>query len=1033
MTDPAESSRALILHRHAEDLSQALVVRGPRGDSSAAMSDVAAVSESVTSDIASPQPAPGGSSKRQSSTWKGKRPAKSGFSGGAVGSGAAPNGQRNGGAQRQSYQSRETQNTSGARRNQPVDNRGSNRFPSVAEQHEGSESSDVRQHPPRHQRQDYVYTEPRTNPAQQPGDDGRAPTRQQGSGRPLEERLNRKTPYREPVQADPGPSAYFPPGNFYSSYPGLQHPQAPMTIPPQTAPPQAPLQRTAEAQKIAEKAMELALLGKLKDELKSVEASIVARHEKLEMALELHASQLKESDAERQAQRAKEMEELVRRMDQKFEILLKEKLGPIYELRGDLESAKKDLDFQTKLRQGQDLKLEELTRKLEHLEAVLKEKSDRDAGLRTKQAMEAISAAKRELESELDITRKFMEGERKELRAMVTEACEMEERVRKAMEDAKSRADASKMSYEDDVRTLEEIRQLTKNMTATARGVEDVADQAFKGVGEAKKMLAEIHKATEAAKEEAEGAKEEAEKSRKTVAEVKGTLQHIERDARSFHETAAEVKRVAEESKDGMYEIERVLRETRRFADLAQRSAEEATLATEQAKITTDNANIAAEQAKRSSEEAMKTATEARRMANEAAGYKGPSGGPTPLRPGVPMHPGWTPPEELPPGFGPLFTGPAAGAAKGFSQFQIPPSHRAHSFHSAQGGSQHDMEASSTTGSSLGDSTSTTQSEDPEAKREIRMFKQVLYDAFFDVMSDTRPWFRNEDAMGMGMAGLGVQPAPWQSSQPLDRSWQHGRRQGRSSVPLEAVSADESESTWQRSRKHGKKKSAVKQGGLFATGGRPRFKRKASGKSGRSDGTVTNGVDGPKKARKRRHTTAAVASDSDGDDPPRQTSTESALDHGYSDDEHSQTSFHSALSGEESSEDDGSDQGLGDHRHQESAYTGSTSSRRSLSSLVSRNSVHKGRKHHPLMVEGESSSRAMRALSPSTGTNRATPARTPRHGRGQAQGSMAGVDAMPTPFIQQVFVGPSRGAEPPKPVRRRVYATSETEESEGSV
>jgi hypothetical protein len=810
-----------------------------------------------------------------------------------------------------------------------------------------------------------------------------------------------------------------------------------MTIPQQPAPPQAPLQRTAEAQKVAEKAMELALLGKLKDELKSVEASIVARHEKLEMALELHASQHKESDAERQAQRAKEMEDLVRKMDQNFEILLKEKLGPIYELRGDLESAKKDLDFQTKLRQRQDLKLEELTRKLEDLERVLREKSERDAALKSKQAMEAISAAKRELESELDITRKFMEGERKELRAMVTEASEMEERVRKAMEDAKSRADASKMSYEDDVKTLEEIRQLTRNMTTTARGVEDVADQAFKGVSEAKKMLADIHKEIEAAKEEAEGAKEEAEQSRKTVAEVKGTLQHIERDARSFHETAAEVKRIASESKDGMYEIERTLRETRRFAELAQRAAEDATLATEQAKITTDNANMAADQAKRSSEEAMKTATEARRMANETAGYKGPLGGPTPLRPGVPTHPSWTPPAELPPGFGPLFAAPSAGATQGFSQFQIPPEYPAPPFHPAHGGSEHDMDASSTIRSSSGDSTSATQSEGPEAKREIRMFKQVLYDAFFDVMSDTRPWFRNEDTIGMGMAGLGVQSAPWQSGQPLDRSWQYGRRQGRSSAPSEAVSEDDSESTWRRSRKHGKKKSTVEHGGLFATEGRPRFKRKASGKSGRSEGAVINGVDRPKVARKQRHTTTAVSSDNDIDDRPRQASTETALDQEHSDDEHSQTSFHSALSGEGSGEDDGSGQGIGKGRHQESvaavSHTGSTSSRHSHSSLFSQGSVQNGRNLHSLMVEGESSSRAMRALSPSTGRNRVNPGRTPRHGRGQAQGSMTGVDAMPTPLIQQVFVGPSRGAKPPKPVRRRVYATLETEESDGSV
>ncbi|KAK0638987.1 hypothetical protein B0T16DRAFT_394795 [Cercophora newfieldiana] len=164
------------------------------------------------------------------------------------------------------------------------------------------------------------------------------------------------------------------------------------------------------------------------------------------------------------------------------------------------------------------------------------------------------------------------------------------------------------------------------------------------------------------------------------------------------------------------------------------------------------------------------------------------------------------------------------GPARFLSQFQIPPLPPQPPFRSGQEGSEQDMDGSSV-GSSVADNTLVAQSEDPETKREIRMFKQVLYDAFFDVMSDTRPWFRNEDAMGMGVAGLGVQPAPWQGSQPLDRPWKSRRRQTQPSEPSEASSESDSVSTWHRKGKRNQKRPAA-----LRRGRRPSDATKAFGR-----------------------------------------------------------------------------------------------------------------------------------------------------------------------------------------------------------
>lgn len=1044
MTELADSANALVLYQQrTEDLSKALVLWEPEANNSTnIMSDIdVVVNESASSDVApSQQPPAAAGSSRRPAQGKGKRSATkfadTAPSPAPAGPSTVPSGPRAGTSQRPHISSWTQHNTSKIPRNQGTDHR---TRPHFAPDADGSESSRLeRQPPPRPSRQNTA------------NDNADAPVRRHSVrqsvrnhnsnySRPLEDRLNdfsrpmhqssfRETSQREPPP--PPPTNYYPQSGFYS-YGGIQPPPtAPLAPPvshmPAPSPAPAPY-RTAEAQNMAEKAMELALLGKLKEEVKSAEAAVFKKQEKIEIALELQSEQLKELDSAHQLHVKKELGDLERKMDQKFDQFVKDKLEPVNALCVELELVRKDIELHAKLRNSQESKVVEVEEKVVDLERTMRENLERHSAMRTQQALEAITTAKQELESGLAITRKYMEDEKKELRIIISQATEMEGRVMRTMRDVETRAEAGRERYEEDVKTLEEIRELTKTMTTTARGVEHVAEQSMKAVDEVKKMFDLIRNDTVTAKAEAEASREEIEQSKKTVAEIRRVMEYMEREARSLEVAANEAKRLAADSKTVMHDADRTLRDTNRFAEVARRAAEEAAEAGEQVRAMIENAKMAAEHAKRSSEEALKTATEARRMANETAGYNA-SEGLNPFRPIPPSHAGWSPPADIPLARFQVASGPPPAPMQPFGQFSVP------QFPTSQTPGSRGGEADTVTSSAASSIGATsTRGEDAETRREIKQFKQVLYDAFFDVMADTRPWFQNEDAaMRMGMAGLGVQAAGWQPSQAPRR--QRRRQQSQSPSSSGASSDDESTSTWQRSR--GPYARATR-GASFASE-QPGLRLRRSAKSGAPEIIGASGNARRRSEQKRR---PMVTTEINGAEDPHQLPTEIRTRRGQeqSDGEDSQASFHSARSEDHDNtdqENDEFDDGLivieeqSDRPSVSASQAGSvTSSRHSNSSSVVGTRPHNQRRHSSLM-NGESSSRAMQGPGRSGGTA----GRPVRHGTARSQtglSQMAVGDTMPTPLIQQVFVGQPRGGEPQRPVRRRVYATSETDGSDG--
>jgi len=815
---------------------------------------------------------------------------------------------------------------------------------------------------------------------------------------------------------------FFPPTSFYTGPPA--HAAAPATAPvtaPVTVAPAAtgPSKEVVEAQ---------GLQNKVNDFMNKQLSDVDTRLKQLQ---------------EREAKREDDMDRWKKELDSKLEAYFAQQI----KTDEGLAWVKRAVEAELKKRDDTEERILEWPRKLEELRVQMQRENDslrRDMAnksrLDSSTRAEAVAAAKREIEEEISITRKYVQKEMEKLQSMVDRASEMEEAAMRATEEARRVAYSVKQSAEAEVRALETVRQLTASATNAAEKLAQDADNCREG---ARKDLEEIKRDSEAARRMAADAKKATSESIAAVEAANKAVARIIKTADDAKKAATNAQQALENSQKITTEVKRALAEIARTVEGAKMAAAEAQRVAEGAKASTEDVGAAADEAKRNSEEAKKTALEARRIANETVRAAVMDIKPTFVpgsrhqdwvvpSPQYPKIPVLTPPQATQPVF--PMTPPAPVPPQPHMNSPL------HSYHSSTLGDKEEDSGDASSGTSSIEALAADRDRDRSTKRELNKFKQTVYDALFDAMTDARPLFQSQQPGVMGMPSM-----PWQMTPQVLREHRRQRRRQRFSQSQEGDSDTESASTSRRNGDHGQ---GSHRGSRSSHGGSKNPSQAVNATDGSSTHTqipIIDNVRGPANGyemgtgqshEQRQETTVPWPSG------------EERVDEST---EHSDDSFHSANLGGE----------VNQYKiEQEPRVSNSKlTPARSGNRAVSRTSSPRNRLRTHSYVDDQARSRssesrssgrnynlfpmapglmsgvvgippgvAMSYMSPSSNRNGVSQAGTTRSGKGRSTKSQKAVMDLPAPLIQQVFVTRTRDAPPS--IRRRVYVTSEAEDED---